>query len=308
MSWAHSYLLLVIVSLVIGCQMQPVPLSAQAGSTVVIALDASRLLAVGHGGTEYDDPQRGEMVFALGDYPDLDPELGGFELTTRVTLLLGPPPRASRSTLGGAQYLSIVDLVNPGGEPLPLGLQQLHVSHLRDGVYTEILQQWEIGILPADVEVEPGGEWITGAPTPLKFGVTGGWVDINEAFVASVIPQLSIQMKFLDPATSAYVPAWSAIVDVSVPDDVITVEEATTPMGTRTTAWFEDLDVDAYDKRTIRVSAIGLQQEIHSFDLVFALKDDTQPLELEDVSVDVVKITDQAGQRITSVSTQLSIH
>jgi hypothetical protein len=294
--------------MVIGCKMQPVPLSAQVGSTVVISLDTILLPEVGHGGTEYHDPQRGELVFALGDYPDLDPGLGGIELTTRMTLLLGPPPRASLSTLAAAQYLSIVDLVNPGGEPLPLGVQPLYVSLLRGGVYTEISQQWEIAILPGDVEVEPGGEWITGAPTPLEVWVPDAWMPIDVfSDVEEIIPQPSIRVELLDPATNRYLPAWSAVLDVQVPDDVITVNEATTSIGTRTTAWLEDLGVDAYDNRTIRVSSVGLQQNVYSFDLVFALKDDTQPLELADVSVDVVRITDEVGDDIPSVSTRLSI-
>jgi hypothetical protein len=307
--------------MVIGCQVQPIPLSAQAGSTVVLALDGRRLPAVGHGGTEYDDPQRGELVFALANYPG---EAGAVELTTRVTLLLGPPRRASLSTSGVAQYLSFVDLVNPDGEPLPLGAQQLYVSLLRGPEggeeYIQITDhQWDIGILPAEVDAD--GQSITGAPTPLEvwnWWTAHDWVPLPRtdeednslqlSSLESIIPRPSIQVELLDPATSDYLPAWSAIVDISVPDAVVDVVDATPLMETRTTAWLEDLGVDVNDNRTIRVSAIGLQKAAHTFDLVFELKDDTQPLDLGDVTIDVVKITDQAGQPITSVNAALSIH
>ena len=122
-----------VVGPLAGCQMRPVPLSAQAGSTIALPLDWLRTPAA-HGGTEYDDPQRGELVFALG----APVEQGGLELTTRVTLALAgsvvelalAAPATGTTALSyglsadrGASWIRSPDAPGEGGAPVKPGVE-----------------------------------------------------------------------------------------------------------------------------------------------------------------------------------------
>src|SRR5262245_1645204 len=74
-----SIAVIVLGASVTGCAGYPVPLSAQAGSSIVVPLAAGESDVIGFGGASHTDYQRGAMIYRL-DGPT------GMELTTRFSI------------------------------------------------------------------------------------------------------------------------------------------------------------------------------------------------------------------------------
>lgn len=290
----------------LACQVQPVPMSAQAGSTVMLPISVlGGGGPIGHGGTDYSDPQRGELVFALGDTI----ENGGTELRTRFTAAVSAGPR---SPIEYSQYVAFVDLVNPQGAVLPEGPQTIHISHRLNGQVTSFspAQSWTVAILPATVTA--GGQPVTGAATPLQawdFIYGGGWTDIplqgaeGEIAFEDAIPKPAIRLGVRRPNGQPYETS-SLVVDVSFPDDRIDVVGATTLAGR--TAWYEDRGLVG-NTRTLRVSGAATGEPLALMDLVFELKG-TTPLLDTDIIATVVKAVDPSFVPIADDTAFVSLH
>ena len=159
-------LLLGISLLVAGvaCHGRPFPLSAQAGSTIVIPMtdtENSALGPFGLGGSDYDDPQRGSLVVHLGSAT-------GFALETRLAFIAAPPVESQVGPWGGGfgrSLLLVVDIPTDA----PLGVHDLYIVNERtvDGVAEAVdvtPAPLTIAILPNTVNA--GGENVVGEPTP----------------------------------------------------------------------------------------------------------------------------------------------
>lgn len=166
---------LVAAGLASGCGARPLPLAAQAGSSVGIALSGEVAVgeAAGYGGQilaaigRHDD-QRGELDFVLRD-----PVSGAErELATRIVTRVHPDPaseigianqiNASAAGFGISQLLAIVDIpasTPPGSYEVRLHRRRRNDAGGKDELPAPVYGQ-PLTVLPASV----GGT--QGAPTP----------------------------------------------------------------------------------------------------------------------------------------------
>lgn len=294
----------------LACQGQPVPLSAQVGSTMVIPLVSVGHNKIGYGGTEYTDAQRGGYVFALGDLA----ENGGTELTTRFTI---PVTSEQRTELDTPQLIAVVDIVNPYSETITPGTQTLHLSYREpDGTLTTLNppRTWTVAILPALVDT--GTEWVTGQSTPLEtFDFLGDPPDWEPLALVSTSETDGLDDLIPRPAIAigAQTDQWatsprnlsSLIAEVSFPDDLIQIVGTANSKGRAT--WYEDLGVDGGGIRTIRVSGASVGLPLKFVDLVFELKGST-PLAPGDIVATVSKATDFDMTPVASPLAFVQIH
>jgi hypothetical protein len=284
-----------VLSMMFGCQGPVLPLSAQAGSTVLIPLtgDGDNL---GYGGTAGEDYQRGTLVYQL-DGP------GGFELMTRASSAVAPVANATVG-LGFAAKRQIVSLVDIPANA-PLGRHTLHVKRrrLESGLpvdYTGPEYNGEITILPNEVEFEVGGTPVTsvGAPTPFERWNCDDppceWSTVN---VGGAIPMPEIRLVYED-----LVEVVAAVeLEVEYPADVIDVIDVyampNLSVNHPGVVWFDD---DA-ENGVLRIGASMTSiYPLIQFGISFSLEDGaTEILDTDDVDVTVENAWDSNGDAIS---------
>lgn len=288
-----------------ACTGDPIPLSAQAGSTVVLPFsdgdDAmlEPLAQIAYGGTDYADPQRGSLVVQL-DQP------GGFELTTRLAFLAEAPVESPMGPGGihgaldfGRQLLLLVDIPTDA----PLGTHSLHVIHRRTVggavVDTPVDESpGSIAILPNAVQA--GSETVYGSPTPTQGWLNGGLYPIDLGDLASVVPQPSFGVAVTTPTGAPpeedprYVSY--AAVEVGYPRDVIDIVRVVASEPTESLVWHRD------DRNgTLRIFSLVRSNEgsptgLGPVRVVFDLDDpEGAVLDLGDVTVELLEANDQSG-------------
>lgn len=308
-----SLTLLVALAGALGCMGKVLPQSAQAGSTVVIPLGGQAtaglpgvvLDPVGFGGTDVDDPQRGELVYTL------QTGSGPVELETRAsTLIIGHPGSGvSRgATLVSKQIVSIVDVPTalPDGTPMPLGTHEIDVVRRYTDpatgnlVESSVPYEGELSVLPESIDVStPNGmETITASSTPFESwqcNLNGNcsFDSVTDQNLQSGIPDPAIRVK-LDSAV------WAAKLEVTYPSGVIDVEDVyetvLDQINRRATTWFQDDEAG-----TLVLNAAATDHAFDNVSVVFKLDDPNNAiLDPANVSVSVVRAWDQDGNEITS--------
>jgi hypothetical protein len=198
-------------ALALGCGARPLPLSAQAGSSIGIALagEVSAGDSVGYGGEllrtrgRYDD-QRGELVFLLRE----DGSGVERELQTRIVTRVWPDPAseigmanqvdAVSAGFGISQLLAILDI--PAS--VPPGIYDLNVRRRRrdDSGASEalpaILYGQRFTVLPPRV----GG--VDGAPTP-SASYAGAFGSDVSAQLANLVPLPKVVLSLPSPLPHA---------------------------------------------------------------------------------------------------------
>jgi hypothetical protein len=296
-----------------ACQGRVLPMSAQAGSSIVIPLTNTATTGaggtIGYGGTLVDDLQRGELVFRLDS-------ASGFELVTRGTTALSPVPASSMARDGSfafappAQVFVMLDIPSNA----PLGLHSFNVTRRRieNGVpviYPGPSYAGQIAILPASLQVPVSGggtQTVTGQPTAFErylclFG-NCNWGDVS-LDVPIVVPNPELQIG-LTPAP------WSIELAITYPAGVINVLEAyqtawfTTPLNSRGLVWLDDSGTG-----TLHVSGVATNgtYALDRLSLAFEL-DGTAILDPSNVSVSIVKATDANGANVATTATVVGIY
>lgn len=286
---------LLILPFLAACHGRPLPLSAQAGSTIAIPLANSRTEGLAFGGDDYTDHQRGRLVYQL-DGP------GGFELDTRGSTVLYGPPEANialQGESGIAQFVSLVDIPSNA----PLGTHTLYVvRRWIDPATGQVNEEpgpgyeGEITILPPVVDAN--GEPVTGAPTLFESYVcvfNCVWDDVTPQ-VANVVPRPTVQVDF-DPAPHAI--ELSVTYPAGVVDVADAFETVTTRLNHRAEVWrLED------GPGVVSVSAVADSAAIPGVSVVFTLDDGSVAvLRPGDVDFSVESAWDAEG---TPISVSLS--
>lgn len=308
MSYLRVLPIAVLLLALAGCQGQPVPLTAQAGSSVLIPLnfDAGTVNDVGFGGSDFTDYQRGKLVYRL-DGPS------GFALTTRATSLALAYPGTTAGKGGSAPTTQIVSLVDipASADPNYLGTHTLYVQHVYTDPATGTVKtaagpgySGEITILPAQISVPlPGGgtQTVVGQPTPIASCVPGGncapgSFQDQTANLPLLIPKPELRVTL---STSV----WAADLSVTYPPSVISVLDGfETPFGRVThlaTVWMQD-DASAGH---LEVHAVASTAAFSLLSISFDLNDGaSQILDPSTVGVSVVKAWDQNGALIPNVT------
>jgi len=294
-----------------GCTTPTIGSSTQAGSTLVIPFHVDSVAAlaplspVGFGGSEFDDPQRGELVVHL------DSETG-FALETRLALLVLPPVESELGphSFAGGNLLLMVD-VPAGAPPGTHGIVLVHEREVDGGVETTVIPAPQtIKILPN--QVLAGSELVTGEPTPSEIFWAGAWypligVNQNGPFnnYAQAVPEPSFGVRVtsdtgVPPAGSAPRFIAYAKVEIDYPEDVIDVKRVVSaePMHT-VVSWEDDGDVvtawTLTKKRHAPLNA-GFETALADLKVVFSLDDpETELLDLADVTVTLLDVRDQFG-------------
>jgi hypothetical protein len=286
----------------LGCSMSPLPLSAQAGSTVLVPIEYQQAEeGIGFGGTQLADPQRGQLVYSLCQgYP---PQPGGFELVTRFTLVVEHDPRSANArdavTSGRSQAISVVDIpatATPGHHPLCVVRRDAAGDHpvLLDesGIWGPILT---LDILPE--EVAAGSETIVGAPSPLEVfsWYPGGFVPKPES-LPHLIPQPTIEIHFVDSTTGETLPLHAVDLLIAYPEAVITPSRAVPPTGLRNSSfWHTPLWPGA-----VRVQGAA-GDPFDRLGLAFALDAPaTEVLDIGDVAVVLLQAGGRNGESLTA--------
>lgn len=195
-----------------ACSSQPVPLSAQAGSSIAIAvsgemLDGERL---GYGGDWLaamgrQDAQRGELLFVLRDAAGVERTL-----RTRVVTRVAPDPASDAAldqrvdpwlgaAAGLAQAIAIVEIpadVPPGSHALELRRQRA----LASGGFESLPAPGYHGtlrVLPALVDGH------TGQPNE-AIGSAGGWMLDTRSRLAALHPNPKLVLPLPAGASAAH--------------------------------------------------------------------------------------------------------
>lgn len=278
-----------------GCRAGPISEVAQAGSTVAITVTARDLMPnIGYGGSAAPDPQRGHIEYRLSD------AVSGFPLSTRFTTVMRLSPRAElprQGIHGGGQVMSLVDI------PLdaPTGNYPVFAVHVApDGTETPIADwQQEITILPASLSLD-----LDTGPTVVES--SPAVIGCFPPPCASADPSLALP----DPMVVVTIEPqslWSARLRIDYPAELIDVMDAvdaSTVNGDSilvdhshpTVIWLED-DPGAGHAE---IFASANTQPFRSLGLVFQLSGDSndpnvEVLDLADVSVELLKATDEDG-------------
>lgn len=291
-----------ILGALAACSGKPIPLSAQAGSTVAIPLlSGSYPTEIGYGGTEVTDYQRGALVFRL-DGPT------GMELVTRGTSLVfaSPASAAGRGIVSGpSQIVSIGDLPADA----PVGTHSLYVTRRRIEAGQPVEYAFPgyagpIQILPNQITVPlsgGGSESITGAPTPFQ-AYLGSWLDVR-ANVPWVVPDPELRLQL---STAVF----ALEMTVVYPASVITVQDVLEPPVIATdhlaTVWSSESNPS--QPGTLHVKAVAGAQGFSTVSLVFTLKDGaSQILDPDATTVTVTKAYDQNGDALSPSISSKSI-
>lgn len=230
-------------AMLLGCSMNPLPLSAQAGSTVLIPVEFQQA-TLGFGGADFADPQRGELVYSLGSGDPPGP--GGLELVTRFTILGAHDPRSANAadavTSGRVLALSVVDIPATA----PPGRHRLYVVRrdaAGDHPLNDALPRPSLGIRILPPSIEAGGETIVGAPSPLEAWswLTRSWWP-GERALAQLIPDPTLEIALTHPVSAQPVALHALTLVVTYPESVIDVTRAIPPPGLRNASfWIEPL-------------------------------------------------------------------
>jgi hypothetical protein len=210
-----------------GCMAQIAPLSAQAGSSIVIPLNGSANATVGYGGTEIADPQRGQMRYTLKATP-----AGDVHLVTRASTRLLPHPGAdvARGTLPVTQILSLVDIPSS----VAAGTYQIDAALIPPAGAPAVSWDYEgaLTVLPNVVGTS------TGTPTPFTMYscLIGCGFNANNGALATPLPEVVIVL-------SDWV--WAADVTIEYPAATIDFVEAyegtvMSHINNRALVWAED--------------------------------------------------------------------
>lgn len=257
-------------ALALGCQGKVLPLSAQAGSTVLIPL-SNPAGNVGYGGTLQPDYQLGTLVYQL-DGP------GGYELVTRAsTRVMAPPsaPLMSDELFGlKEQVISLVDIP----EGAPPGTHALHVVRRRvqNGVPVDEpgpAYEGEITILPHEITFDVGGSPYTsvGAPTPFeRWACDGSGQNCDWSYAAE-------QVGWAVPRPVLWLDLGSAVsaleLTIQYPAAVIDVADVFEPPQLFAThmasVWFHDSPAAG----TLEIGATSATRPFYAIGVAFGLDD-----------------------------------
>lgn len=299
MRWHLTFLLLVLLVGGLACQGQVTPLSAQAGSTILIPIGGTYSSntspdTMGFGGDEYTDYQRGELVYMLGGP-------GGVELDTRATVALPSHPNSVDSTSGifgslsSVQYASVVDIPTTA----PTGEHTLHVVRrvIRNGQtmdQTGPTYNGTITILPNQIT--------QGVPVPVVGERTdiarwdpfkSSWLD-ESGKVPQLVPRPEIRIG-LDREV------WALELALSYPPPVIDVQGSAQPLddallNQRAITWLRDDESSA----TVFISAAAQKTPLRQLSLVFTLDDGSaQVLDPTQLGVVSIRGYDDTGSVVT---------
>lgn len=226
----------------VGCVGYPVPLSAQAGSTIAIPIAAGGggsavAPPIGYGGKAYTDYERGKMVYQLDG-------AGGFELDTRVTVAVTPHSSSAMAGSGSGngsppEIISIVDIPADA----PEGTHSLYViRRMPDGTeFPGPSYDPEIEILPHSIDLTDG-ETIVGAVTPSALANCSMNCGFSQ-FIDDVVPRPRIRLNL--NGNGSTIGAFE--LDLSYPASVIDIVDAyeetnvnVTPINKTSTVWLQD--------------------------------------------------------------------
>lgn len=234
--------LLLFVLVAVACSGRPVPLSAQAGSTIAIPIggEAAENGRLGYGGQvlatsdppQYDD-QRGELVIVLQDPADSTRQ---YQLVTRAVINAYPDPgspagiantiAASEDTpsVQISQALAIVDIPSPtdappGPTPGPYNIlvsRRVRSSAAEPPEYQPLTPSPLYSGMNYQLTILPG----TGTPTPLRGGTFGIEFDALSG-IRSLYPYPRIPLRL--PSAGGAPPSAAHMV-VSYPPAKISVK------------------------------------------------------------------------------------
>ena len=302
---AIASVLLGVASL--ACQGRVLPLSAQAGSTILVPVGGDLQFVgdvVGYGGTIQEDYQRGTLIYRL-DGPS------GMELVTRATSAVIAYPGADLTrfpTLPQRQIVSIVAI--PANAPN--GTHALHVTRrrLENGVPVEYPTSGypgEIRILPDQLTVPLAGggtETISGAETPFEYIVcdpTCRGVDIT-ATVAQAIPRPEVRITFNQGVQAIEL-------TVTYPPGVIDVVDVFEPPSSRSNGLAMVWRSDNPTTGVLKVGAVRGTAAFTSLSIAFALDNGAaQILDPAAVSVAIDKAFDLNGNLVSRSVTSKAIY
>lgn len=228
-------LLLVLLSLLSsGCGSEPIPLSAQAGSTIAIPLVGEETFGetVGYAGPYApEDPQRGEISVLLVDSADPQVEI---PLSTRYVTRVHADP-ASEAVIDGrpgqgglGQILALVDIppeVAPGTyglafarrRPSSAGGWEDADAPPRTGASLTVLPH-EIDGIPLFAGPEHGEARSLGAPTPaIGYFGTGGF-DLSN-LLSSYVPNPKVVIA-IEPSSE---PSFAARLEIEFPPEKVEI-------------------------------------------------------------------------------------
>jgi hypothetical protein len=302
------------IALGVGCTGNPISTSAQAGSTVVIpfAVDSAvgfgALAAVGLGGSQFDDPQRGKLVVHLGSS-------SGFALTTRLAFLASAPVESAlgvRSAVG-QNLLLMVDLPTntpQGWHDLVLVRERTVNGAPELTVVTPYpATPQRLRVLPN--QVQAGGTTVTGQPTPSEIWFNGVWNALVGTgpsgpfnYFGYVVPPPSFGVRVSTagggtPASAGARFIAYAQVEIDYPQGVINVQKVVSAEPQESlVSWSDDGDVITAWTLTKRFHDPFAPKNITSLGdlrVVFTLDAPSALLSLGDVSVELLDVRDQYG-------------
>lgn len=276
-----------------ACRTFPIPLSAQAGSTIAIPVANGGQAGLAYGGKDFTDYQRGELVYQLDG-------AGGFELETRYTIaaaahkasLLAAVPQLSTLSLPWTppvQVISVVDIPDDA----PEGTHTFHIVRRQAGQpdvdmpdYTGTIQ-----ILPHSIPVNGGAETAVGTPTPNRITnctSSCGFVNLYKRVIPR--PQVRISMDNAVAAFEMVVTYPSSIIDVV---DAVREENTDAAPNRDPMIWIDDDDAGTVTiKGVTHPDGSGWGVVSGYLDLVFELVDGaTQILDLTQNPVQVSSLT-----------------
>jgi hypothetical protein len=288
----------------IGCQGKIVPLSAQAGSTVLIPLGEPNE-NTGYGGTLAPDYQRGELVYRLGGPT-------GPELVTRATAAVAPVPNSNASfgLSSKRQVISLVDI--PANAPVGTHTLDIVRRRVESGVpvdYPGPVYHGELTILPHELEFEVNGnpEEVVGEPTPFqRWNCTGNPPTCS---FANFNPAGALPMPELRLSEEQFVDLRAVQLTIDYPEDVIDVfdvyEVALLQTNHIASVWFED---DA-EEGVLHIGAVSSEIPILALGIAYTLDDGAEAiLDAGDVVVTIDGAWDSAGEPITGVELTKAIY
>jgi len=311
-------LLLAGLALVVAgtaCHGRPIPMSAQAGSTIVIPLSDSEhpgllpLAKIGFGGSSYEDPQRGSLVAHLDD-------ASGFALETRIAFIATPPVESTLGPSGGPfgrSLLLVVDIPTNA----PLGYHDLVLVNERvvDGTpESTVVTPAPITIAILPNVVSAGGQNVVGTPTQEIFYLGTQALPFEDGVVSgnllhSAVPPPSFGLRV--STANGQVPTGQAgrfvayaKVDLAYPRDTIDIVRVVATNPAEQLVWWEDdrvggLRVYVVARNAVTATGVGAVR------VVFGLDDPADTLDLGEISVTSFEARDQTG--LTTIKSEWAL-
>lgn len=312
---AEALALVLVAAGLTACMTQPIPLSAQIGSTIAIPLGEVDGKA-GYGGADYTDHQRGELVFQL---VGTDPLV---ELTTRFSIATTAHPASIMAGLAQLsqpspppavpeQLISLVDVTPSNQTTLEPGTYSLSVIRRRPGKPDKAGPNYtggQIRILPASIDIG-GGEFIDGAPTELKkVNNCSGFCNFrSEIYRAIPRPSLTLTLESNVAAFDLDLSYPANVIDIV---DVIDGDNDFKAANQGTLLWFDDNGAGSIQIRGVSHPDAGVSSALQ-IDLVFELDDgasQTLNLSQDPIVVEALNAYDLNGQPISASVSIGAIH